>query len=355
MLTITKEFQPEITYPIEKIAKPEKLLFIDIETTGFSGDYCNLYLIGCVFFKNDTWYLKQWFADTKKAEPEILNAFFGFLKDFSVLVHFNGDGFDLPFLMKRCAFYRLPYTFDNLISYDIYKKIKPLKRLLSLDSLKQKAIEAFLGIRREDKFTGGDLISVYKEYLDTKEPFLEGLLLLHNEDDLKGMPLILPILSYADLPLTDFSYVNYELSNQGDLIITGSSSIEVPVPFLYETSAWKIQGADTRVAAYLKLYDGELRFYYPDYKNYYYLPQEDYAIHKSLGEFVDKEHKKKATAQTCYTRLNSRFLPQWEPIYTPVLKKEYKDKLYYAEFQPKMFQNPERFSAFFCHLIQSVK
>lgn len=355
MLTITKEFQPELTYPLEKIAEPESILFFDIETTGFSGDYCSVYLIGCVFFKGGKWYLRQWFADTKKAEPEVLNSFFSFLKDYSVLIHFNGDGFDLPFLMKRCSFYGLPHSFESLTSYDIYKKIKPLKKLLSLDSLKQKAIEAFLGISREDKFTGGDLISVYKEYLITKEQFLERLLLLHNEDDLKGMPQILPILSYTDLPGADFSYVNYDLTPQRDLILTGTSGVRVPVPFVYETTDWKIQAADTRVAAYLKLYEGELRFYHPDYKNYYYLPQEDCAIHKSLGEFVDKAHRQKATAQTCYTRLNSRFLPQWEPIYTPSLKREYKDKTYYASFRPEMFDDPDSFSAFFRHLFRFVK
>lgn len=77
--------------------------------------------------------------------------------------------------------------------------------------MKQKAIEQFLGISREDKYTGGQLIEVYRDYLHTHEKSLYDLLILHNEDDLKGMPAILPILSYADFfhPLFSLRLLNY--------------------------------------------------------------------------------------------------------------------------------------------------
>ena len=118
---------------------------------------------------------------------------------FSTLVHFNGDTFDIPFLEKRCARLKLPYSLNGLNSVDIYRKIRPLKKLLGLCSLKQKAVEAFLGVDRKDVCSGGELIEVYNEYLHTHDEGLLKLLLLHNEDDLKGMPSILPILCYKDL------------------------------------------------------------------------------------------------------------------------------------------------------------
>ena len=34
---------------------------------------------------------------------------------------------------------------------------------------------------------------------------------------------------------------------------------------------------------------------------YYYLPEEDSAVHKSVGIYVDKSRRKAATPQTCYT------------------------------------------------------
>lgn len=101
------------------------------------------------------------------------------------MVHFNGDGFDIPFLQKRCKHFNLPYSFSDVASFDIYKKVKPYRNLLGLDSLKQKSIEQFLGIARTDKYNGGQLIEVYKDYLMTHEQNLYDLLILHNEDDLK--------------------------------------------------------------------------------------------------------------------------------------------------------------------------
>lgn len=92
-----------VTYPLETIGKLNELLFFDIETTGFSGDYSTLYLIGCTYYRDGSWHLIQWFADTLNAEEELLHAFFAFMEHYRYLIHFNGDGFDIPYLLKRCG------------------------------------------------------------------------------------------------------------------------------------------------------------------------------------------------------------------------------------------------------------
>ena len=147
------------TYPLDRLGKREDLLFFDIETTGFSGEYSNLYLVGCVYYEGGRWNLVQWFADTVSAEKEVLVTFFEFLRRFPIVVHFNGDGFDIPYLLKRCRAYDLPYDFSGVTSLDIYKKIRPYRNLLGLESMKQKAIEQFLGVGREDIYSGGQLRS----------------------------------------------------------------------------------------------------------------------------------------------------------------------------------------------------
>ena len=53
MITIEKQLQLPNTYPLERIGRLSELLFFDIETTGFSGDYSNLYLIGCTYCRSD--------------------------------------------------------------------------------------------------------------------------------------------------------------------------------------------------------------------------------------------------------------------------------------------------------------
>ena len=104
----------------------DSYVVFDIETTGFSGDYASVYLIGCVWHDGNTWILTQYFAETRDAEEEVLDAFFALLRTKRILVHFNGDGFDIPFLTKRCVFYKKDWNFEAVESFDIYKKIRPV-------------------------------------------------------------------------------------------------------------------------------------------------------------------------------------------------------------------------------------
>lgn len=362
MITIEKTLDLPDTYPLERIGKLEDLLFFDIETTGFSGLTSNLYLIGCTYFSAGQWHLIQWFADTVQAEPELLHSFFRFLKRFKTVVHFNGDGFDIPYLTKRCEALSLPYTFSHVKSFDIYKRVRPYRHLLDLDSLKQKSIENFLGIHRTDKYNGGQLIEVYHEYLVTHEDFLYRLLILHNEDDLRGMPGILPILNYPDFLEQDFFLSSCRFSRGCDifghpedsLFLSCRSRYNLPVSFSKEDdrlSGFSLEGDGSILTASIPLYTGTLRHFFSDYKDYYYLIFEDVAVHKSVGEYVDKSARRQATASTCYTKREGCFLPQFQPLFTPEMKKDKKDKISYFEYNQQLFENPSALNQYVHHLI----
>ncbi len=401
MITVHRHINLPQTYPLERIGRLDSLLFFDIETTGFSGDTSSLYLIGCTCCRDGNWELYQWFADSPEEEPNLLEAFFSFLKNFSFVIHFNGDGFDIPYLLKRCLHYQLPYDFSGVTSIDIYRKIKPYKTLLGLESLKQKAIERFLGIFRTDPYSGGQLIEVYQEYLMTGQNRLYDMLMLHNKEDLKGMPLILPILNYCDMMEGPFSLVSQECRTMHDIFgtpeaccdltyesqgmplilpilnycdmmegpfslvsqecrtmhdifgtpeaccdLTYESPVFVPNGWTFSDEFFSISCEHNHLICTVPLIEGELKYFYPDYKDYYYLPQEDTAIHKSLGEFVDRSARKKATAATCYTKTIGRFLPQPVPLFDPALKACHKDRQTFLSYTPDLFADPD-FSAKF--------
>lgn len=358
MITIEKNFFLETGYPLDRLGKQDQLLFFDIETTGFSGDYSNLYLIGCTYFKDGCWKLIQWFADTKSSEREVLTEFFSFLSSFGVLVHFNGDKFDIPYLLKRCTALGLPYTFDGLTSVDIYKKIKPYRNHLGLENLKQKTIEKFLGVAREDLYNGGQLIEVYKEYLKTHEEALLKLLLLHNEDDLKGMPQLLPILFYPDFFQQDFTLSDcFQTARDGGrihLLLEGNPVTCLPVPLKASTPSYSILASVTRLELSVRMYEGTLKYYYPNHKDYYYLIYEDTAIHKSVGEFVDKEARIRATKETCYVKKSGCFLPQPSSLWTPDFRSSCKDKSCFFEYCPDCFDDPERLQAYVRQILDTV-
>lgn len=351
---ITKEhgFTFLDTYPLKRLGPVEKLLFFDIETTGFSRGHSLVYLIGCVFFRNHSWHLTQWFADTPKAEQQILETFVGFAEDFSVLIHFNGDRFDIPFLRKRCEVHGLSWDVSPFSSVDIYKRIQPCRKLLGLESLKQKSVESFLGISRQDTYSGGELIQVYNDYLTTREDALYDMLMLHNREDLEGMPLILPILSYPDFLEGDFTLEGQRLLNETTLDLTLKSPFCLPGDIGWHTSKGHFKAHGHMLFALLPVFEGTLKHFYPDYKDYYYLIYEDMAVHKSVGEYVDKTARKKATAKTCYTRQASPFILQPENLWSPFFQKEYRDPRQYIPYSPQLFEDPQNLEAYVSWLLE---
>lgn len=370
MITIEKNISLPDTYPLDRLGLLEKLLFFDIETTGLSGDHSSLYLIGCTYYRNDSWHLIQWFADTPDSEEPMLASFFHFLKNFDTVIHYNGDGFDIPYLMKRCRALGLPWDFSRLTSVDLYKRIRPYRRLLNLENLKQKSVERFLGINREDRYSGGELIEVYKDYLKTREDSLYDMLMLHNREDLEGMPLILPILNYPDFLEHDFQAEEISVNDTDASFFPGrtagnnapspavsltlKSPYEIPVSFRAAGDFCTVQARDRNLYLTVPLYEGTLKYYYTDYKDYYYLIYEDTAVHKSIGEYVDKSARKKATAQTCYTKKSGLFLPQPAPLWEPALRKQYRDKITYVEYNPALFENSRLLNQYIRMLLASV-
>lgn len=87
----------------------------------------------------------------------------------------------------------------------------------------------------------------------------------------------------------------------------------------------------------IRLYEGTLKYYYPNYKDYYYLIYEDTAVHKSVGEYVDRDARIKATKETCYTKKSGVFLPQPEPVWIPEFKTSSKDRTGFFEFSALLF------------------
>ena len=351
-----------IKYDLKKLSLPEEAFFLDIETTGFSPKTSSVYLIGGAYYRQDKWRMIQWFAEDETEEEEILLAFFSFLKPFTTLFHFNGNRFDLPFLLARSELHHIEATFSRYRGIDIYKRIASCRHFLSLPNCKQKSIELFLNIQREDKYSGGELIKVYSEYLHTKEKEKEQLLLLHHRDDLKGMLEILPILSYSDLfhqpvrttKVQSNSYLDLNGKKQQELLLKIKLPSPLPLPLSYHANDCYVTLEEDHGVIRVPVYSEELKYFYTNHKDYYYLPMEDMAIHKSVASFVDKEHRVPATASTCYTRKFSLYLPQWDYLYSPFFQREYKSPLIFFELTEEFKKNREDFSNYASHILQMM-
>lgn len=347
------------------IQNDSKFVFFDIETTGFVATQTSLYLIGCVFKENNTWRFRQWFLESHNEEPEVLREFSEFLTDFDTIIHFNGATFDIPYMNKKYARYKQPSPFDMLESIDIYKLISPCKKFLSIDSLKQKACEEFLGLYREDPFSGGELIEIYRAYTETFDGKLLEVLLLHNHEDLTGMLSILPMLAYTRffdakpefINSSTHNYITSDSKEDTELFLEFKLPFCIPVAFKHDIGNDILLSVSSDcIKLRIPVHSGELKFFYPNYKEYFYLPMEDCAIHKSVAQFVDKEFRQKATACNCYSKKAGKFIPI-NAKYTkdfsafPVFKDSYNSATAYLEL-PENSVNEEFFNIYYNLIIK---
>ncbi len=339
MLTWHEELPFDFSEPMTDRFFTEQTIFFDIETTGFSPARSNLYLIGCATRNADTLCIDQFFAESKSEESAVIAAFFSLLAHYDTIITFNGIGFDIPYLKAKCDNLQIPSPFDMHAYVDIYKEVSKLKALLGLASLRQKSIELFLGIDRIDRFSGGELIEVYKAY--TRHPTDEALSLLrqHNYEDVLYMPKLLPVLAYPEVlsgslsvtSLTANEARTFDGNTQKELIFTLSAACPVPKQLSYRYDDCYLTFRHTQLRLCVKLFDGELHFFFDHPKDYYYLPEEDCAVLKSLASGVDRAYRRQATASTCYVRKHAIFLPQYEPLFTPAFRQNARDRKSYFE------------------------
>ncbi|HPP31630.1 MAG TPA: ribonuclease H-like domain-containing protein [Soehngenia sp.] len=190
-----KIIKENISYPKVNVHKPinNNLSFLDIETTGLNNKYAYVYLIGVLNYDYSTrsYKLIQYFAEGKNEEVQILRAFVDDFNPDSLIVTYNGDTFDIPFLKARLQKYNIMFEFK--VTKDIYRDLTKNKMYLNLDNYKLKTIEKFLGIDRTDTYTGLECIEFYKEYLITKSDELLDKILKHNYQDIYYLPQILQI------------------------------------------------------------------------------------------------------------------------------------------------------------------
>ena len=319
IITETAACSPDLSFGEEM--RPEELLFFDIETTGLKKETTQVYLIGCAYYKEGAWMIRQYLAESALDEQLIMEEFTGFANGFRTLIHFNGEGFDIPYLAYKAAYYDLEFSFSSFQSIDIYLLSKPLKKLLGLSSMSQKSIEQFLKIERDDLYGGGALIPVFYRFERTADEEAERLLLLHNHDDVEGMLQLVKILDYRQIVEGCFTFSGAGIEEHTAVL---EYRLEKPVPVPFETQLPKdhtlLVADGERLQLNIALYEGNARLPLPDVENYYYLPEEDRVIHKDVAAFVDKSHRRRATRKNCFLKKEGIFLPQHKPLFVPAFE-----------------------------------
>ena len=348
----------------------EDALLYDIETTGLNPKASQLYLLGILLFHKENSELIQYFAESVLDEEEILEQFFQLCQTKKVLISFNGEGFDNRFIEAMAKSYgKLPLHL-NLKQLDLFKLIRKRKKFYGLESCSLKSCERFLGIYREDRCSGGELISVYQDYLQNKNSEKKNLLLLHNREDIQNLPALFSFLAYENIFQGNVHFqraeilVRDEMKEKNDnhqkdmslqikdleleerqnsrtsekLCLRFSLPSSVPVPLTLTPKNFLLEIKETSLCLTVPLYQGELCYFFKDYKDYEFIPSEDRAVHKSLAAMYPKEMREKAKASTAYQKMKTSFLPVFQEG-EKVFKKTYQDKQCFIPFKENTFES----------------
>lgn len=338
---------------IEKYYNPNELVLFDIETTGFAAETTKLYLIGCCYFEKGCWFIKQWFNDDGESEALIIKDFMEFIDGYKYIFHYNGDGFDIPYIEKKLSSIKLDASFSKHESVDIYKQIRPFKEVFHLDNLKQKSIEKFLNINRLDKYSGGDLIKIYTDYLKHNSTSHKKLLIQHNYEDIEGLLYCCSIFAYSKLKAgcllvrkmsvkKERLIFELELPNSVPRRITHSSNDII-------ITAYKNEGSIS-----VPIIDEELKFFFDNYRDYYYLPAEDMAVHKDVATYVDKSFRMQARKDTCYIKHKGYYITQLDGKIIEGYKRSYNDKESFIELVDSFLQDIDLLNAYARYIIGNI-
>lgn len=358
-----------LTSVFKNISLEDTLLY-DIETTGLNPKSSQLYILGILLFHKENIELIQYFAESVLDEEEILEQFFQLCKTKRVLISFNGEGFDNRFIETMAKSYgKLPLHL-NLKQLDLFKLIRKRKKFYGLESCSLKSCERFLGIYREDRCSGGELISVYREYLQDKDSEKKNMLLLHNREDIQNLPALFSFLAYENIFQGNVHFQRAELlvrdeiikkncSNQTEstleiehleleetknchtsdkICLKFSLPSSVPVPLTLTPKNFLLEIKETSLCLTVPLYQGELCYFFKDYKDYEFIPSEDRVVHKSLAAIYPKEMREKAKASTAYQKMKTSFLPIFQEK-EKVFKKTYQDKQCFIPFKENTFES----------------
>lgn len=359
MRIIDQELQiPDFSYPIR--LKEPHTLYIDIETTGLNRRRSHLYLLGAMYIQNDQPCLRQWFAEKPSDEENILRDFFSFCGEFTRLIQFNGTNFDLPYLCHKATFYDIdPFTLPSDVT-DLYQLYRPLKKILSQPDMKLTTLESATGYLRTDQHSGKELISVYETWLQTADETLLATLRQHNTDDIIGMlwlERLDALLSLRRKELEPDTLTTRIDNSSGYLICTCQYTLfALPKLTIQEDDGLRLTAQADTLTLTLPVYGGTLYHYFDDYKNYYYFPDENRALHKSIAIYAEASSRIKATKETAYEPHTGQFLRTFAPLLdTPMFQTPNREKnLWFIPYDQTTLTDIPRLTTYVMHIISAL-
>lgn len=200
------------------------MLFLDTETTGLDrGTGTHVFLVGLGYFSGDAFHVQQHFSRDLHEEPSLLWDIEQLMREFSVLVTFNGRGFDWPMLSTRFILHG-HRDVPELNHWDLLTSSRRVWRHRLRDCSLGSLERSILGVQRFGDVPGYLIPDLYFDYLRSRDARPLRPVFSHNQEDIVSLARLADRLlqteqdpfSSLDHPVDQVSYGVY-LLNQGDL------------------------------------------------------------------------------------------------------------------------------------------
>ena len=343
MYTIYKDLAIEREKLLNLNFKNNKnILIFDIETTGFSREYASIYMIGYILKTDNKYKYGNIFASNLSKEEDLIRYFFNLLEDIDCIISYNGNNFDIPFLLARAKKHNISDKISTISSIDIYELLRPYRNSLKLEDLKLDTLQDSLGYKRQDSYNGGDLIQIYKNYSQKPYKPYYDLLLLHNREDVEGMINLLPLISLMDLidRITGKADIEVTSINKGNkyielsYIMPGKSPVDFNLSCRWSKSKLNFSKDSPILSFTLPVLKDCKKYFFENYRDYVYIPETQEIMHKSVASFLPANKRERVNKADCYLMKTGEFIPLFKPSKNiKIFRDNLKSKEQYASLE----------------------
>jgi len=179
-------------------APPARWAFLDTETTGLaggSGTYA--FLIGVGRITPEGFRVRQFFMRDYAEEPSLLDALTEHLREFDVLITYNGKTYDVPLLETRYRMSRARPPFSGMAHLDLLFGARRLWKL-RFESCRLVELEhQIFGVERQGDLPGEMIPYVYFEFLRRQEASRLVPIFHHNAIDILSLACLTAVVPHA--------------------------------------------------------------------------------------------------------------------------------------------------------------
>ena len=255
---------------------------IDIATSSFRRRGSSLNAVSVVYCDGDVREVTL-IPESVSGEIEAMKKLREILSGFDTAITFNGNAFDMPVLKRLLQDIGSEDFLERLTLRDLFLEYRSLSPVLGLPGRKLADYASL--------FASHDGGEISREYLA-------------SVGDAVKTYIIMPLDALKELLSGCFSLISASrgTKDQGrdELVFDMRMNTPFPGTIRLHDEVYRITADENEAILTVPVEDERVRLYHPDIENYFYLPMEGSAVHRSVAGFVDKSRKEKAVRSNCF-------------------------------------------------------